>query len=82
MVEMKTEKSKEILPYLITENKNTQPLLGLDWLDKLEIELQGSKKQMSCVTWKKTKDERKLSMNMKIHSKTIILSKMSQSKFS
>ena len=44
MVEVKTEKSNEILPILITENKNTQPLLGLDWLDKLEIGLQGSKK--------------------------------------
>ena len=44
MVEVKTEKSREILPILITENKNTQPLLGLDWLDKLEIGLQGSKK--------------------------------------
>ena len=42
MVEVKAEKS--ILPILITENKNTQPLLGLDWLDKLEIGLQGSKK--------------------------------------
>ena len=44
MVEVKTEKSKEIIPILITENKNTQPLLGLDWLDKLEMGLQGSKK--------------------------------------
>ena len=43
MVEVKTEKSKEILPILITENKNTQPFLGLDWLDKLEIGLQGNK---------------------------------------
>ena len=43
MVEVKTEKSKIILPILITENKNTQPLLGLDWLDKLEIGLQGNK---------------------------------------
>ena len=43
MVEVKTEKSKERLPILITENKNTQPLLGLDWLDKLEIGLPGSK---------------------------------------
>ena len=42
MVEVKTEKNKEILPILITENKNTPPLLGLDWLDKLEIGLQGS----------------------------------------
>ena len=33
MVEVKMEKSKEILPISITENKNTQPLLGLDWLD-------------------------------------------------
>ena len=38
------EKSKETLPTLITENKNTQPILGLEWLDKLEIGLQGSKK--------------------------------------
>ena len=44
LVEVKTEKSKEILPNLITESQNTQPLLGLDWLDKLEIGLQGSKK--------------------------------------
>ena len=28
---------------LITENKNIQPLLGLDWLDKLEIGIQGNK---------------------------------------
>ena len=40
MVEVKTEKSKEVLPILFTENKNTQPSLGLDWLDKLEIGLQ------------------------------------------
>ena len=44
MVEVKTEKSKKILPIPIPENKNTQSLLGLDWLDKLEIGLQGSKK--------------------------------------
>ena len=44
MVEVKTEKSNEMLTILITENKNTQPLLGLDWLVKLEIGLQGSKK--------------------------------------
>ena len=43
MVEVKTEKSKEILPILITENKNTQSLLGLDWLDKLGIRLQVNK---------------------------------------
>ena len=42
MVEVKTEKTKITLPILITEKKNTQPLLGLDWLDKLEIGLQGS----------------------------------------
>ena len=43
MVEVKTEKSKEVLPILNTENKTTQPLMGLDWLDKLEIGLQGNK---------------------------------------
>ena len=43
MVEVKTEKSKEVLLILITENKNTQCLLGLDWLDKLKIGLQGNK---------------------------------------
>ena len=30
MVEVKTEKSRVTLPILITANKNTQPLLGLD----------------------------------------------------
>ena len=44
MVEVKTEKSKEILPIVITENKNTQPFLGLNWVDKLKIGLQDSKK--------------------------------------
>ena len=78
--EAKTEKSKEILPILITENKNIQPLLGLDWLDKLEIGLQGSKK--TNVIRHVEEDERKLSMNMKIYSKTIILPKISQSTFS
>ena len=43
MVEVKTEKRNITLPILITANKNTQPLLGLDWLDKLEIGLQGNK---------------------------------------
>ena len=43
MVEVKAEKSKETLPIIITENTNTQPLLGLDWLDKLENGLQGNK---------------------------------------
>ena len=43
MVEVKKEKSKVTLPILITSNKNTQPLLRLDWLDKLEIGLQGNK---------------------------------------
>ena len=33
-----------MLPILIPENKDTQPLLGLDWLDKLEIGLQGNRK--------------------------------------
>ena len=57
MVEVKTEKSREILPILITENKNTQPLLDLDWLDKLEIGLQGSKK--TNVIRHVTEDERR-----------------------
>ena len=43
MVEVKTEKTQVTLPILITEKKNTQPLLGLDWLDKLEIGLQRSR---------------------------------------
>ena len=42
-VEVKTEKCKEVLQTLITENRNTQPQLGLDWRDKLEIGLQGNK---------------------------------------
>ena len=43
MVDVKTERSQVTLPILITEKINTQPLLGLDWLDKLEIGLQGNK---------------------------------------
>ena len=42
-VEVKTENSEITLPILITENINTQPLLGLDLLDKLEIGLQGTR---------------------------------------
>ena len=42
MVEVIMGKTKITLPIIITEKKNTQPLLGLDWLDKLEIGLQGS----------------------------------------
>ena len=33
LVEMKTEKCQKTLSILITENENTQPLLGVDWLD-------------------------------------------------
>ena len=82
MVEVKTEKSKKILPILITENKTTQPLLGLDWLDKLEIGLQGNKKTNVIRHVGEDKDERRLSTNMKIYSKTITPSKISQSIFS
>ena len=39
MVEVKTEKSKEFLTIRITEYKITQPLLGLDWFDKMEFGL-------------------------------------------
>ena len=42
LVEVKTEKCHKTLSILITENENTQPLLGLDWLDQLEIGLQGN----------------------------------------
>ena len=43
MVEVKTERNRVTLPILKTEKGNTQPLLGLDWLDKLEIGLQGNR---------------------------------------
>ena len=43
MVEVKTERSRATLPILIAEKGNTQPLLGLDWLDKLEIGSQGNR---------------------------------------
>ena len=48
MVEVKTAKSKKILPILITESKNTQPILGLYWLDNLEIGLQ-CRKNTNCI---------------------------------
>ena len=41
-MEVKTEKCQLTLSILITENENTQPMLGLDWLDQLEIGLQGN----------------------------------------
>ena len=43
MVEVKTERSRVTLPTLIAEKGNTQLLLGLDWLDKLEICLKGNR---------------------------------------
>ena len=42
-MEVKTEKSNEKLPILITKNKDTQSLLGLNWVDRLEIGLPGRK---------------------------------------
>ena len=68
-VEVKTEKSEETLPILITENKNTQPLLGLDWLDKLEIGLQGSKKTNVIRYVEEDDRQKKLSANTKTYSK-------------
>ena len=59
MVEVKTEKRKELLPILITENKNTQLLLGLDWLDKLETGPQSSKKT-NVIRRRKTRKNRPL----------------------
>ena len=43
MVEVKTERSRVTLPILIAEKGNTQPLLGLDWLDKFDIGSQGNR---------------------------------------
>ena len=56
--EVQTEKSKVILSILITENKNTQPLLGLDWLDKLEIGFQETKTRTLSDISKPTEDDR------------------------
>ena len=42
-MEVNTKKSIETLPIHIPKSKNTQPPLGLDWLDKLEIGLQVKK---------------------------------------
>ena len=42
LVEVKTGKCQKTLSILITENEITQPLLGLGWLDQLEIGLQGN----------------------------------------
>ena len=43
MVEVKSAKTREILPIVKTENKSRQPLLGLARQDKLEVGLQGNK---------------------------------------
>ena len=59
MVEVKAEKSKDVLPILITDNKNTQPLLGLDRLDKLEIGVQRNKNKNLSDISKLTEDDRR-----------------------
>ena len=41
-MDVEIERSNEKVPIRITENKDTQPVLGLNWLDKLEIGLKGS----------------------------------------
>ena len=63
MVEVETGSNKLTLSILITEKENTQPLLGLNWLDKLEIGLQGNCKTK--ILWNKAANEKSriLSMN-------------------
>ena len=68
MVEVKTEKKKETLPMLITESKSTQPLLGLNWLDKLEIGLQENKCTNIFRNVNTNERREKLSQNMKTYS--------------
>ena len=76
MVEVKTEKSKITLPILITENNNTQPLLGLVWLDKLEIGLQGNT-NTNIIRHIETDERRQKIVNeFEIYSKTTIQSKI------
>ena len=71
MVEVKTEKTQVTLPILITEKNNTQPQLGLDWLDKLEIGLQGSQKQTSSEIYPQTEKVRESLKISKNFSKQI-----------
>ena len=71
IVEVKTEKTKVMLPILITEKKNTQPLLGLDWLDKLEIGLQGSRETNIIRNITTNEKVGKFSKNSRTSSKTI-----------
>ena len=47
-MEVEAETSNKMLPRLITESKGTQPILGLIWLDKLEIGLQGNERTNIC----------------------------------
>ena len=66
MKKSKQKNNKVVLAILITENKNTQqPLLELDWLDELEIGLQGN---TNTNINRNIMDERakKSSMNLKI----------------
>ena len=43
VVEVETERSRVTIPIIIAEKGNTQPLLCLNWLDKLEIGLKGKR---------------------------------------
>ena len=57
MVEVKTGERKVTLHILITAKKNIQPWLGSEWLDKLEIGLQGNKN--TNIIWHIETDERR-----------------------
>ena len=46
LVEVKTEKKQRDITHSHNREQKHSPLLGLDWLDKLEIGLQGSKKNV------------------------------------
>ena len=75
-VEVKMEKCKRTLSILVTENENTQPLLGLDWLDTLEIGLQGNNKTNFNRHVENDERRKKMSMNTKMYSKTTTQSRI------
>ena len=75
MVEVKTETSKEILPVLTTENKNTQPLPGLVGSTNWKLGYKETKTRTIFDTLRPMKDGRRLSTNTKVYSKIITQSK-------
>ena len=79
IAEVETEMGKLQLPLLVTK-KSTNPLLGLDWMKKLDIKIEDPMKTKIIQNVKETDMEKELKQNLQNYSKQTKQSKMSKSK--